>query len=264
MKTALDKIIDYKRDEVAQLKQQRSAESLHSDALTQTPPRGFAKRMHDISKADENALICEIKRKSPSAGEINMLTDPTGTAQAYEVGGAACISVLTDMPSFGGSIEDMVAVRNAVKIPVLRKDFMIDEFQLLEARAAGADAILLIMAVLDTQQAIDLYQCADQLGLSVLLEAHNEEELEQALSLPSTLVGVNNRDLKRMVTELETTERLASMIPDDKLLISESGIKQAEDISRLRKTGARGFLIGESLMKSGKTSETVETLRSTS
>ncbi len=261
MKTALDKIIDYKREEVASLKIKLSANTLHSDALRRTPPRGFAQQMLSIAKTDENALICEIKRKSPSAGNINTLKNPILAAQSYVDGGAACISVLTDGPSFGGSLEDMVAVRNAVSIPVLRKDFMIDEIQILEARAAGADAILLIMSVLDKEHALSLHQCAEDLGMSILLEAHNEAELEQALSLPSPLVGVNNRDLKRMVTELETTERLSSMVPTDKLLISESGIKTTEDIHRLRKTGARGFLIGESLMKSEDIVKSVRELR---
>lgn len=263
MTTALDKIIEYKRDEVAALKATRSFESLQSDALNQTPPRGFTKRIQSIVGQDKNALICEIKRKSPSAGSINTMADPTQAAKAYEEGGAACISVLTDTPSFGGSLEDMITVREAVKLPVLRKDFMIDVIQILEARANGADAILLIMAVLDKNQAIELHSFADQLGMSVLLEAHNEEELEQALALPSPLVGVNNRDLKRMVTDLDTTVRLSSLIPSNKLLISESGIKTPQDISLLRKVGARGFLIGESLMKSGNIANNVRELHTT-
>ncbi|MFC7290502.1 indole-3-glycerol phosphate synthase TrpC [Hirschia litorea] len=264
MSTALDKIIEYKKEEVATLKASRSFESLHSEALHQTPPRGFAKRMQTIANQDQNALICEIKRKSPSAGKINSLSDPTAAAKAYEHGGAACISVLTDMPSFGGSLDDMVAVRNAVTLPVLRKDFMIDVIQILEARAHGADAILLIMSVLDDNQAAEMHSFADQLGMAVLLESHNEEELDRALSLPSPLIGVNNRDLKRMVTDLETTVRLSSRIPSEKLLISESGIKASEDIAMLRKVGARGFLIGESLMKSGNIANDVRELHTTS
>ncbi len=263
MTTALDKIIEYKRDEVASLKATRSFESLQSDALNQTPPRGFARSLQSIAAQDQNALICEIKRKSPSAGNINSLVDPTEAALAYEEGGAACISVLTDGPSFGGSLEDMVTVRKAVKLPILRKDFMIDVIQILEARANGADAILLIMAVLDKSLASEMHAFADQLGMSVLLEAHNEKELEQALELPSPLVGVNNRDLKRMVTDLDTTVRLSSYIPSNKLLISESGIKSPQDISYLRKVGSRGFLIGESLMKSGNIANNVRELRTT-
>lgn len=263
MSTALDKINEYKKAEIAQLKLQRTLESIHNDALAQTPPRGFAKRLQSIAAQDENALICEMKRKSPSAGNINTSADPVAMASAYVEGGAACISVLTDGPSFGGSLDDLKAVREAVDVPVLRKDFMLDEIQILEARASGADAILLIMASLDKVQGRDLHQCADDLGMSVLLEAHNEEELEQALDLPSPLVGINNRDLKRMVTDLETTEKLATMVPSDKLLISESGIRSVEDVSRLRTTGARGFLIGESLMKSGDISYAVNKLRLT-
>lgn len=263
MPTALDRIIDYKRDEVIELKANRSIDSLHSEALQQTPPRGFAKQLFSIADADENALICEIKRKSPSAGDINSLKNPATAAKAYEKGGAACISVLTDFPSFGGTLEDLETVRNSVSLPILRKDFMIDIIQIVEARAAGADAILLIMSVLDGEHALDLHQCAEQLGMSVLLEAHNEEELEQALALPSQLIGVNNRDLKRMVTDLETTHSLSDMVPSDKLLISESGIKSSQDITSLRKSGARGFLIGESLMKSGNIVKSVSELRHT-
>lgn len=260
MSTALDRILHYKADEVAALKQARPFAELERDARQAAPPRNFSERMLSIARQGENALICEIKRKSPSAGDIRDLGDPGLAAAAYERGGAACISVLTDGPSFGGSLEDLAQVRRQVEIPVLRKDFMIDVIQVLEARAANADAILIIMAAVDDVLATDLHQAADDLGLSVLLEAHNEAELERALRLPSPLVGVNNRDLKRMVTDLSTTERLAGMIPEDRLLISESGVKTADDIRRLRMCGARGFLVGESLMRAEDTASAVNEL----
>lgn len=245
----LRQIIAYKHDEVAALKRERTLTSLEADARAQTAPRNFAKALLDVAAQDGNALICEMKRRSPSAGSINEGRSPLDAARAYETGGAACISVLTDGPSFGGALADMIAVRNAVSIPVLRKDFMVDPIQIAEARAAGADAILIIMAALDDALAADLHAAADGLGLSVLLEVHDEAELERALRLPSPLMGVNNRDLRRFVTDLSITERLAPMVPKDRLLISESGMKAPADIQRLRPCGARGFLIGEALMR---------------
>jgi indole-3-glycerol phosphate synthase len=260
MPDRLRQIIDYKHDEVAALKRQRSMASLEADAKTASPPRGFAQAMLAIARQDGNALICEVKRKSPSAGDINLTRTPEIAAQAYETGGAACISVLTDGPSFGGTLADMQSVRAAVSIPVLRKDFMVDPIQIVEARAAGADAILIIMGAVDDALAHDLHQTADAMNLSVVLEAHDEKELERALALPSPLVGVNNRDLRRMATDLAVTERLAGMVPTDRLLISESGVKTAADIVRLRNSRARGFLVGESLMRSENPAESVASL----
>lgn len=249
MADRLAEIIAYKHDEVAALKQSRSLASLEAEARDADPPRGFADALLSIAASDGNALICEMKRRSPSAGEIRLERSPRDTACAYAAGGAACISVLTDGPSFGGSIADMREVRAAAPLPVLRKDFMIDPVQILESRAERADAILLIMAALSDAQAAELHAVADGLGLSVLLEAHDALELERALRLPSPLVGVNNRNLKTMATDLGTTERLAHMIPRGKLLISESGVRTPEDVARLRRWGARGFLVGESLMR---------------
>ncbi len=249
MSDRLAQIIAYKHEEVAALKRMRSLASFEAEAKTAAPPRGFADALLAIAQADGNALICEVKRKSPSAGEINSDRSPGEAARAYAAGGAACISVLTDGPSFGGSLADLEDVRAAVPLPVLRKDFMVDPIQLAEARAAGADAILIIMAALSDRQAEELHSAADALGLSVLLEAHNQAELERALRLPSPLVGVNNRDLRTFTTDLAVTERLAALAPKDKLLISESGLKSPLDVSRLRRCGARGFLIGESVMR---------------
>lgn len=256
----LKAIIDYKHDEVASLKRERSLSSLEVDAKTASKPRGFAKSLLEIAKADGNALICEVKRKSPSAGDISPGRDQIAVARDYEAGGAACISVLTDGPSFGGSLDDMISVRGAISIPVLRKDFMIDPIQVVEARAAGADAILIIMAAVDDNLASELHATADDLGMSVLLEAHDEAELVRALGLPSPLLGVNNRDLRTFTTDLGVTERLADMTPPGKLLISESGVRSAADIARLRVCGARGFLVGESLMRAENPVESVRSL----
>lgn len=256
----LKAIIDYKRDEVAKLKRERTLSSLEADAKSASKPRGFADALLRIAKEDGNGLICEVKRKSPSAGDISPGRDQVAVARDYEAGGAACISVLTDGPSFGGSLEDMVSVRNAISIPVLRKDFMVDPIQIVEARAAGADAILIIMGAVDNTLAEELHATADQLGMSVLLEAHDEAELVRALGLPSPLMGVNNRDLRRFTTDLAVTERLSDMVPPGKLLISESGVRTAADITRLRASGARGFLIGESLMRAENPVESVRSL----
>ncbi|KCZ87751.1 indole-3-glycerol phosphate synthase TrpC [Hyphomonas jannaschiana] len=265
MKTALDKIIDYKHSEVAELKRQISFAVMDEKARTASPARGFSSALSRVAADDQNALICELKRKSPSAGEILPGADPVQIATEYEAGGAACLSVLTDGPSFGGSLEDFAAIRAAVAIPMLRKDFMIDPIQVAEARAWGADCILVIMASLEDTLAAELTDCAIGYGMDVLVETHNEAELERALRLPSPLIGVNNRDLKRMVTDLSTTERLAPLIPPDRQIVAESGISTAAHINRLRQTGARRFLIGESLMKRGSERQAaVRELRTTS
>ena len=251
MSTALDRIIAYKVDEVAAAKRETPLAALESRLPEASPPRGFAQSMSMIAGLDENALICELKRKSPSAGDILPGADPIQIAREYESGGAACLSVLTDRPSFGGSLEDFVQIRSAVGLPMLRKDFMIDPYQVIESRVHGADCVLVIMACLSNDQALELTAAALELGMDVLLETHNEDELERALDLPSPLIGINNRDLKRMVTDLATTERLAPLVPAEKVLISESGVSSPEHIKRLRETGTRRFLIGESLMKMG-------------
>ena len=260
----LKAIIAYKHDEVAALKRERSMASLLADAKVASKPRGFADALLRIAATDSNALICEVKRKSPSAGDISPGRDQVVVAQDYETGGAACISVLTDGPSFGGSLDDMISVRNAIAIPVLRKDFMVDPIQIVEARVAGADAILIIMGAMDDALAQELHATADELGMSVLLEAHDEAELVRALGLPSPLIGVNNRNLRTFTTDLAVTEQLADLLPDPagagRILISESGVKTIGDIARLRACGARGFLIGESLMRAENAAESVRSL----
>lgn len=247
--SALDPILAYKAEEVAILKVERSQNDLESMARDHEPPRGFAAALAAIANTGENALICELKRRSPSAGEILPGADPVAIAGEYESGGAACLSILTDGPSFGGALDDLIAARSKVSLPVLRKDFMIDPLQIAEAHAYGADAILIIMAAVDDGLAAELEAAATGYGMDALVEVHNEAELERALRLKSSLIGVNNRDLTIMKTDLAVTERLAPLIPVERALISESGVSNPIDIARLRASGARRFLIGENLMK---------------
>lgn len=261
MSTALDRIVDYKRDEVAALKRETSEQDFLAIARGQDAPRGFNARLSSIVDCGDNALICEIKRKSPSAGDILPGADSHDIAVQYERGGAACLSVLTDGPSFGGSLEDFGAIREAVSLPMLRKDFMIDTIQVAEARAHGADAVLVILSCTDDSLAMDLTQAALDLGMDVLIETHDADEIERALALPSPLIGINNRDLKIMQTDLATSESLSRLLPDDRDFVSESGIRLPDDIARLRKTGARRFLIGESLMKRPDREQHVSALR---
>ena len=249
MSTILDRIIDYKRDEVAALKHEHGISEMLARAAAASAPLGFSAALDRTVESGRNALICEMKRKSPSAGEILPGADPAAIATEYEAGGASCLSVLTDGPSFGGSLDDFRAIRRAVALPLLRKDFMIDPIQIAEARAHGADAILVILSCTEDGLARELIACAHELGMDVLLETHDREEIERALALPDCLIGINNRDLKRMVTDLATTEALCGMIPDGRAFVSESGVHSVDDIQRLRQTGARRFLIGESLMK---------------
>lgn len=261
--SALDPILAYKAEEVAALKRDRTLSELEAQASEHEAPRGFAKALSVIAETDENALICELKRRSPSAGEILPGADPVSIASEYEAGGAACLSILTDGRSFGGKIDDLVAARARVSLPVLRKDFMIDPLQVTEARAFGADAILIIMAAVPDTLAADLESAAHTYGMDALVEVHNEAELERALLLKSALIGVNNRDLTAMTTDLAVTERLGPLIPDNRVLISESGVATEGDIARLRSTGARRFLIGENLMKADNRAELVHKLRTT-
>ena len=261
MSTALDRIVAYKTDEVAAIRRDRSESDFLNDAKAQPTPRGFAAQLSDIASGGDNALICEMKRKSPSAGEILPGADPSDIAAQYERGGAACLSVLTDGPSFGGSLEDFAAIRSAVSLPMLRKDFMIDTIQVAEARAHGADAILVILSCTDDALAKDLVQAAHALEMDALIETHDAAEVERALALPSNLIGINNRDLKIMKTDLATSEALSHLIPDGVDFVSESGISDTGDVTRLRKTGARRFLIGESLMKRDDREAHVRALR---
>ena len=228
-------------------------------AAAQTAPRGFEAALR-AKAAHGFALIAEVKKASPSKGLIRAEFDPAAHAAAYQAGGAACLSVLTDAPYFQGNEDYLIAARGACTLPVLRKDFMVDPWQVLEARSIGADAILIIVAALDDGAMAEIEAAAQEHGMDVLVEVHNEAELDRAAKLKSRLVGVNNRDLKRFVTDLATTERLAPLAPTGTLLVSESGINAHADLLRLEASGIRTFLVGESLMRQADLAAATRTL----
>ncbi|MDM8012152.1 MAG: indole-3-glycerol phosphate synthase TrpC [Parasphingorhabdus sp.] len=244
----LEEICAVKRDHVAQQRTILSDAVLRDAIDRQDPARGFAAAIREKS-ASGFALIAEIKKASPSKGLIREDFDPPAHARAYQAGGAACLSVLTDAPYFQGQDDYLVAARAAVTLPCLRKDFMVDPWQVAESRALGADAILIIMAVLDDALAAAIEAEALALGMDALIEVHDEAELERALKLRSPLLGINNRNLKTFETSLDQTERLAKLVPEDRIMISESGIFTHGDCQRLAGSGARAFLVGESLMR---------------
>lgn len=245
----LEKICADKRRHIAACKRQRPLSEIEERARGASAPRGFAKALS--AKADNGAyaLIAEIKKASPSQGLIRQDFDPPALARAYRAGGAACLSVLTDTPYFQGSDGYLVEARAATDLPVLRKDFMLDPYQVYEARALGADCILLIIAALEGAQAAELESQALELGMDVLIEVHNAPELDRALALKSPLIGLNNRNLKTLEVDMATTEELAVNVPQDRHLVSESGLYSADDLDRMARAGARRFLIGESLMR---------------
>ena len=248
MTDKLTEICDTKRGEVAARKPLASLDALDARAAAQTAPRGFRAAL-EAKAADGFALIAEIKKASPSKGLIRADFSPADHARDYEAGGAACLSVLTDAPYFQGHEDYLVAARAACALPVLRKDFMVDPWQVAEARAMGADAILIIVAALDDTQMAEIEAAALERGMDVLVEVHDRAEMERAALLKSRLIGVNNRDLRRFVTDLGTTEQLAPLAPEGTLLVSESGINSHADLQRLARCGARAFLVGESLMR---------------
>ena len=249
MSDILARIADYKRIEVAARKADAPHDFIEAAARLPSPPRGFAKALASSATPGRLALIAEIKKASPSRGLIRADFDPPALARAYAEGGAACLSVLTDGPSFQGHDAYLTAARDAVALPCLRKEFLVDPWQVAESRALGADAILVIMAMVDDALAAELMAEAARLGMDALIEVHDEAELDRAAALGATLLGVNNRDLRSFVTDLAVTERLAPRAPTGALLVAESGIFTPDDAARLSRAGARAMLVGESLMR---------------
>jgi indole-3-glycerol phosphate synthase len=248
MSDVLARICATKREEIAGAKAARPLGEVEQAAAAASPPRGFITALRRASVAGYG-LIAEIKRASPSAGLIRPDFDPAALARAFSRGGAACLSVLTDAPYFQGKPEYLIAARNAVPLAVLRKDFMLDPYQIAESRAMGADCVLLIMAALEDVQAAELEAVAIALGMDVLAEVHNRGELERALRLKTALIGINNRDLKTLKVDLNTSEELARDIGRERLVVSESGLNGPKDLARMASAGIRCFLVGESLMR---------------
>jgi indole-3-glycerol phosphate synthase len=257
--TILDKIKAYKLEEVAADKAAKPLEAVEADARAASPVRPFADALFDAAR-EGYGLIAEIKKASPSKGLIRADFAPAALAAAYAAGGATCLSVLTDTPSFQGAKEYLVAAREACTLPVLRKDFMYDTYQVAEARALGADCILIIMASVSDTQALELEEAAAEWGMDALIEVHDKAELDRAALLKSRMIGINNRNLKTFETSLDTTRSLSKYVEMDKMIVSESGLNTPDDLSEMAKFGARVFLIGESLMRQDDVEAATRTL----
>ncbi len=250
MPDILNQIVAHKREEVAAAKAAFPSERLEEQlAQVEEPPRGFIRALRTTAESDWTAIIAEVKKGSPSKGVIRPDFDPLTIAEIYQEHGATCLSVLTDERFFMGHLLYLSKIREQVSLPLLRKDFICDPYQIAEARVAGADAILLIAAMLEKEQLIEFSQRATELHLDVLLEIHDEQDLEKALATDCELIGINNRNLRTFATDLATTERLLPLIPASHFVVAESGITGRADVLRLQKAGAAGFLVGESLMR---------------
>jgi indole-3-glycerol phosphate synthase len=260
MSNALTAILEYKAKEVRRIKTLGSQAHWLGLARQASAPRDFAARLRR-GTPETPAFICEFKRKSPSGGQIRPGASPERVAQDYAQAGASCLSILTDEPSFGGTLADMQVARKACELPVLRKDFIIDPLQVLEARAYAADAILIILAAVDDTLAEELERTALDLEMAVLIEVHDEIELERANRMRSSLIGINNRNLKTLQTDLATTEKLAPLVRQNAIIVAESGVRTADDVKRLAAGGATAFLVGETLLRAPNVQEALKSIR---